>query len=75
MRRSGNAVSAPPNAVGSVAPGDVASAAWPGAQLLLFAAAGASLGAVVASYSKSPQKPVLRNAAIGAVVVPLVAVI
>ncbi len=60
------------NATG-LAPGDVASATWTVAQLVLFAAAGASLGVVVSSYSKSPHT--MRDATIGAVALPVLAIL
>lgn len=60
------------NIVG-VTPADVASAAWTVTQLALFAAAGASLGIAIASQQK--DQPVLRNAAIGAVALPILAVL
>jgi len=75
MRRPGTASPAPQyhsNAVG-VTPGDVASAAWTVTQLALFAAAGASLGIAIASQQK--DQPVLRNAAIGAIALPILAVL
>jgi|GEM_PF-4925222 len=78
MRRSGShAISAPntaaaPNTTG-LSTGEVASATWTVTQLALFAAAGASLGVVLSSYQKEPHTG--RNAAIGAIALPVLAVL
>lgn len=70
---SPNAVGAMPNSAG-VAVGDVASAAFTVTQMLIISAAGAALGALIASQQKAPQ-PTGRNAVIGAVALPILAVL
>jgi hypothetical protein len=65
---------APAPQLGSPSIGDVAKATLTIGQLLLFAAAGASLGGVIATQQSEP-KPYARNAMIGAVALPLIAVV
>jgi hypothetical protein len=60
--------------LGSPSTGDVANAALTIAQLALFAAAGAALGGVIATQQSAP-KPYARNAIIGAVALPVIAVV
>jgi len=76
MRRPGNAVGYVPehthNTTG-ITGGEVASATWTLAQLALFAAAGASLGVVVSSYQKEPHT--MRDATIGAIALPVFAIL
>lgn len=72
---SSHSLGAPAPALGSPSLGDVGKAAFTVTELLLFAAAGASLGGVVATQSSSVPKPYARNAAIGAVALPIIAVV
>jgi len=67
-------VHATASTLGSPSPGDVASATLTIAQLALFAAAGAALGGVIATQQSAP-KPYARNAIIGAVALPVIAVV
>lgn len=74
MRRSPllSSLSAP--TLGSPSIRDVGSAALTVTELLLFAAAGAALGGVIATQQSAP-KPYARDAIIGAVALPLIAVV
>ena len=60
--------------LGAPSTGDVASATLTILELALFAAAGAALGGVIATQQSYP-KPYARNATIGAVALPLIAVV
>jgi hypothetical protein len=67
-------VSAPAPVLGAPSPGDVAKATVTAIQVVLFAAAGAALGGVIATQQKNP-KPYIRNAVVGAVALPIIAVV
>ena len=60
--------------LGAPSGGEVAAATFTALQLILFAAAGAALGGVIATQQKNP-KPYARNAMIGAVALPVIAVV